>query len=187
MSLKYLGVGLSKTGTTSLWMAMTRLGFKSIQSTYKEAARLNDVVLGTDNRPDFRPIYDDCDFICDLPHAYFFREIGQAYPRLKFILTLRDEDAWYRSMRAHFRKRAKRDYFNMVLHGIVYGGNDFDKLPEFLYKKRFRDWNDTINRVIPPDKLLVMNICDGKDDYATLCPFVERPNPNEGFPHENKT
>ncbi len=143
MSLKYLGVGLSKTGTTSLCKAMTRLGFKSL---HWEPRRLDSVVLGKDNHPDFRK-YEDCDFICDIPHAYFYREIGQAYPGLKFILTVRDEDVWFQSMLKHF-KNSSRDDAEKALHRIVYGG-DVDHLTEFLYKKRFREWNETVKLVIP--------------------------------------
>jgi hypothetical protein len=177
MSLNYLGVGLSKTGTTTLCEAMTMLGFRSLHWAPR---RLDNVILGKDQNPDFK-IYDDCDFICDIPHAYFFREIERAYPALKFILTERDENEWYRSMCDHFCKKAVRDAPEKALHRIVYGGEDFDNLPEFLYKKRFRDWNETIKRIIPPDKLLVMNICDKSDDFHTLCPFVGKPRSKRTF------
>jgi hypothetical protein len=183
MSLKYLGVGLSRTGTKSLCKAMTKLKFRS---RHWEPELLEHVVLGTLNHPNFRK-YDDFDFVCDIPHAYFFREIEQAYPGLKFILTERDEDKWYESMDKHFRKDAARDALAKAIHLMVYGRDDFDNLRPFLYKKRFRDWNDTVKRVIPAEKLLVMDICCGKDGYAALCPFVGTAVLNEDFPHENKS
>jgi Sulfotransferase domain len=145
--LKYLGVGLSRTGTSSLSAAMSRLGFKSL---HWEPERLDGVILGTDNNPNFK-IYDDCDFICDIPHAYFFREIRQAYPGLKFILTERNEEDWYRSIRRHFPDHARKNRENKLLKMIVYG-TTFDENPEFLTKKRFRDWNDTIKHMLTGEK-----------------------------------
>jgi hypothetical protein len=181
MSLKYLGVGLSKTGTTSLFHAMLRLGFKSL---HWEPERLSQVALGNDNQPDFK-IYDDCEFICDIPHAYFYREIGRAYPGLKYILTVRDEEAWFRSMVTHF-KTSSRAEAELALHRIVYGGS-VEQLTEFLYRKRFREWNESVRQTIPAQDLLVMNICDDKDGYAKLCPFVGKAVLDETFPHGNKT
>ena len=84
----------------------------------------------------------------------------------------------------HFKTSA-RDEPELAIHRIVYGGH-VDDLTEFLYKKRFREWNETVKRVIPHDNLLVMNICDGIDGYSSLCPFVEKPILNEKFPHLNK-
>jgi len=86
----------------------------------------------------------------------------------------------------HYGKDARTYPVDKALHRIVYGGEDFKNLPEFLYKKRFRDWNDTVKRVIPSDKLLVMDICRG-DDYVKLCPFVGHPPVDEPFPHEYQT
>jgi hypothetical protein len=199
MSLQCLGVGLSRTGTKSLWKAMSQLGFKSL---HFEPDRLADVILGMNRNPTFKGLYDDCDFICDIPHAYFFRDIEKAYPGLKFILTIRDTDAWYRSMCEHYRKLPDRfrewscgnphkfasDWKQVEeLQRIVYGSGTFWDLPEFLYKKRFRDWNESVRRFIPDkERLLVMDI-PGGDGYEKLCHFLDnRRVPDESFPHENK-
>ncbi len=191
MPLKYLGVGLSKTGTTSLHEALKLLGFKSL---HWEPQRLADVTLGRTVNPDFRR-YDDCDAISDLPHAYFYREIGQAYPDLKYILTIRDEDGWYRSMCKHYRLLGRYLWWwdrrrAAAVQQMVYGSGTypskkgFRELPAFLYKKRFRDWNDDVMRTIPPDRLLVIDICRG-DGWEKLCPFVGKEIPEIPFPHAN--
>ena len=74
--MKILGVGLSKTGTKSLTGALQILGFTTL---HNDRERLNRIIFGEDNSPDFR-IYDDIHVVTDLPSAYFFRELLLAYP-----------------------------------------------------------------------------------------------------------
>ncbi|MFZ5789775.1 MAG: sulfotransferase family protein [Pseudomonadota bacterium] len=181
--MQFLGVGLSKTGTSSLHRAMRILGFKSL---HYDAVRLKNVILGIDNSPDFK-IYDDLDVVSDLPSAFFYKEFARAYPNLKFILTVRDEDEWWVSIRNHYRRhpvRSERDNpFRWHLRHYVYGS----AIPnEFLFKKRFRDHNQAVMATIQADRLLVMNITAG-DGWAALCDFVERPQPRGvPFPVANR-
>ena len=160
------------------------LGFESL---HWEPQILEAVVLGQENNPNFRS-YDHCEFICDILHAYFFQEIGEEYPGLKFILTVRDEQEWYESMCRHFSHQAEKTKREEEIRKIVYG-TSLDDNPKFLLKKRFRDWNDTINRTIPETDLLIMNVCDKvkPDGFPTLCAFVGKPDPGEPFPHQNKS
>ena len=193
MPLIYLGVGLSRTGTTSLHAAMTNLGFRSL---HWEPQRLRAVVHGAESNPSFR-YYDDCDCIFDVPHAYFFKEIGAAYRGLKYILTVRNEDDWFRSIVRHYASLP--DSFSphelweaSELQKLVYGSGSFPeldgfyRLPPFLYKKKFRDWNDHVRASIAPQDLLEIDVCAGQG-WESLCPFVGRPLPDMPFPHENGT
>jgi hypothetical protein len=171
---------------------MNELGFIA---KHWEPQLLADVVLGRNNAPTFK-IYDDCHCITDLPHAYFYREIGRDYPGLKYILTARNEDEWYRSLCEHYdkdlaaREETPAKKVAMELAVIVYGlrMEDFRNRP-FLAKKRFREWNATLKATIPPDDLLVLNVCDlrldgKKDGFDKLCPFVGLPVLNKPFPHK---
>lgn len=189
MTLKYLGVGLSKTGTTSLSAAMTSLG---IRTKHWEPSRLSPVMSGQNKAPRF-DIYDDCECITDIPHAYFYKEIGAAYPDLRYILTVRNEDKWFQSMCKHyaglrhdFTKRQMKLAITSLR--VVYGVPSIEDMPafEFLLRKRFRDWNDSVRRAIPSEKLLVMNICDGLDGWEALCRFLTLDVPAIPFPNENK-
>lgn len=45
--------------------------------------------------PDFPSMYKDVDAVTDLPPAFQFQEIYEAFPDAKVILTIRDsEDVW---------------------------------------------------------------------------------------------
>lgn len=180
--MEIIGAGLSKTGTKSLSRALTTLGLRTM---HNDMQRLSDVLTGTADSPDFRR-YDDVDAVVDLPSAWFFEELLQAYPHAKVILTVRDEDAWWQSIRIHMG-----DTFGMVsreqdplrwdMRCHVYGSAHPQ---EFLYRKRYREHNARVQAVVPADRLLVMNVTAG-DGWEPLCGFLGLPTPREPFPHGN--
>ncbi|HYA65591.1 MAG TPA: sulfotransferase [Burkholderiaceae bacterium] len=99
--MKILGVGLSKTGTASLTAALRTLGFSAL---HYDRVRLNDILDGSNPRPDFHR-YDDVAAVTDIPSAYFYRELLAAYPEAKAILTVRDVESWWRSVSYHVNVR----------------------------------------------------------------------------------
>jgi len=207
--MKILGVGLSKTGTSSLHSALQILGFYGL---HFDRDRLNDILSGKVQQPNFR-CYDDVDVVTDLPSAYFYQELAEAYPDSKLILTVRELEAWWKSVEFHINTRfpvpvstgvraqlaeilqlqrwlktdlwRESDYqkFRRNLRNCVYGSA---VATEFLYKKKYLDHNARVMSEIPPDRLLVMNIPAG-DGWEKLCPFLGVPIPDEPFPHTYKT
>jgi Sulfotransferase domain len=198
--MKVLGVGLGRTGTLSLHRAFQILQFKSI---HYDQIRLTDILDGSNSHPNFRR-YDDVDAVTDIPTAYFYREILEAYPECKAVLTVRDVGSWWKSSIKHNAQdpvaepslwertralvsadtaaRLKRHRFKTNLRNYVYGS----AVPrEFLYKRKFLEYNQRVASEIPPSRLLVMNIPAG-DGWELLCPFLGVPIPSEPFPHENK-
>jgi hypothetical protein len=181
--MKILGVGLSKTGTTSLHRAMIILGFSSI---HYDTERLKDVLDGSNPRPDFRR-YDDIDAVTDLPTAYFYDELLIAYPMCNCILTIRNEDDWWESIRYHVNERyapegGKRTKLNSQVLNYVYGSAEAH---EFLYRKKYREHNERVLAKIPGDRLLVMDLAAG-DGWEKLCPFLGVAIPAALFPHEHR-
>lgn len=180
--MRILGVGLSKTGTTSLHRAFGMLGLRSLHFDDK---RLNDVIDGSNAHPDFRR-YDDVDAVLDIPAACFFEELTAAYPQCKCILTVRDELGWWKSMATHTDRRPvaspEDNRFKWHLRNFVYGSS----APiEFLYRKRYRQHNDRVIQTVPADRLLIMDITAG-DGWEKLCPFLDMDPPSLDFPHQNR-
>ncbi len=201
--MKVLGVGLSRTGTTSLHQALQILGYKSI---HFDRIRLNDIIDGSNPAPNFRR-YDDVDAVVDLPAAYFYRELLQVYPDCKAILTLRDVDSWWRSTRLHFNDRfpvkpsafrtlalktlyrlrlRQSDFdgqlFRARMRTIVYGSAYASK---DSYVKAFIEHNERVQSEVPAERLLVMRVIDG-EGWEVLCPFLGVPIPDVPFPHLNR-
>jgi len=181
MGLKILGVGLSKTGTHSLAAALNHLGYRCL---HWAPERLTDILIGEAKDPHFLR-YDDVDAVVDIPAAHFYREIGEAYPDCKFILTLRDCDDWFEGMVRHVNRVINCHRYNLLMsavHDIVYGCAIPNK---FLYQKAFNDHNRRVVEEIQADRLLKMNIIEG-DGWPPLCGFLNRPIPTIPFPCKEK-
>ncbi len=181
--MKVLGVGLSKTGTTSLYRALSLLGLRSL---HYDDRRLNDVIDGSNAQPDFRR-YDDVDAVLDIPAAVFYDDLLEAYPDCRCILSVRDEDAWWNSIRAHFNDRQPiesraQNPFKWDLRHFVYGSAT---ATEFLFRKRYREHNQRVRERIPAARLLTIDVAAG-EGWEKLCPFLGMEAPAAPFPHQNR-
>jgi hypothetical protein len=204
---KIFGIGLSRTGTSSLNEALEILGYRSIHFPKIMAnsslhAKLNyrlskwgkelgaskplfpDFTHNTKNELVFKqPSEADFDALTDLPTARFYRELDAAFPNSKFILTVRDEESWLRSCSKFFAKENHQFFKWQQLHLDMYGSNRFDSaLFQEAYLNHLKDVKSYFaNR---PNDLLVMNIPNG-DGWEKLCPFLEKSQPEQPFPKAN--
>jgi hypothetical protein len=111
------------------------------------------------------------------PWPLLYRELDDAYPGSKFILTIRDVDEWWASVLTRFGGKSTE------MRAWIYGAGDPEG-HEDLYKKRYEAHNAEVlgyfsNR---PDDLLVFAIANG-EGWDQLCPFLGIPMPSEPFPH----
>ncbi len=161
MSEKIIGIGLSRTGTTSLDHFLKKLGYDS-----------HHYIPTLFGEPDWKTL-EECDAVMDSPIPLMYQEIDQRFPNSKFILTTRNEDDWLTSMKW------------MLTHGKViwnYSSELQDyhiKLYEcFSYKekilrRRFREYHKEIEAYFADrkDDLHVINISEGFDTKA-LCQWL---------------
>src|SRR5215218_7962704 len=107
-TLQVIGAGFGRTGTASLRDAVERLGFGPCDHMrenflHPEQFPLWEAALRrTDaGEPiDWRPLLDGYRVITGWPGGYLWRELSAAHPRAKVILTVRDPERWYDSIRA---------------------------------------------------------------------------------------
>ncbi|TKA71956.1 hypothetical protein B0A55_05384 [Friedmanniomyces simplex] len=114
--LQVLALGLGRTGTESLALALDNLGFGDVYHGWKTAeqpgcyvqwTRLGSAKYSTHhknpsllNRAEFDRVIGHCGAVTDLPTAAFAPEMLRAYPEAKVILNRRrDVDAWYESQK----------------------------------------------------------------------------------------
>jgi hypothetical protein len=145
------------------------------------------VILNPARVPDFR-VYDDVDAVSDLPTAWFYEELMEAYPGLKCIHTVRNEDAWWNSIERHFNVRYKSggpgsDPLRSTLRRWVYGS---EFAVEYLYRRRYREHNERVRQKVPQGQFLEMDVTAGHG-WAELCPFLDVAIPAAAFPHENSS
>ena len=107
MALRVIGAGYGRTGTLSLRTALERLGFAPCEHMINvmenpERFLLWQAALEQKERGgaiDWDPLFAGYSATVDWPGAFFWRELANANPRAKVILTVRDPDRWYDSVR----------------------------------------------------------------------------------------
>lgn len=199
--VKVICAGLPKTGTKSMAAALKILGFSVYDFDEQWAYQKDEFIkaFSTKEMPNFNEMYANCDAITDVPACLFHKEIFQSFPDAKVVLTLRDNaEMWNKSiLKTHEqfnaslgktwsklavmftpsgRKLAK--LWTYVQQRLTLDISDSQKLQEF-----YADYNRDVERCIPSNQLLVMNI---KDGWQPLCSFLGVEVPKDvPWPHEN--
>jgi len=179
--MKIFGIGLSKTGTTSLASALQLLGFRTRDNMGIEVYRAGDISsldLG---------VVDAHDALTDTPIPSFYRELDARYPNSKFILTVRERNAWLQSCKKQFTQKLadKQNEAHRRLFMDLYGTDVFDEEKFARGYHRFVEGVTAYFRDRPGD-LLVLDIAAG-GGWAELCPFLGISQPDIPFPKANVT
>ncbi len=179
--MKIFGIGLSKTGTSSLARALELLGYRTKDNPGLERYEPGDVSC-VDPR-----LLIEYDALTDTPIPSFYRELDKAYPGSKFILTVREREGWLRSCQKQFTEKlaAKQNEAHNRLFLDLYGTTIFDAEKFAAGYERFVSGvlRHFENR---PHDLLVLDIAAG-EGWEKLCPFLGRPVPDLPFPKANVT
>lgn len=179
---KIVGIGLPKTGTTSLGYCFRRLGFK--HRTYDMDLALQAKRNQLDNVIEEARKYEAFE---DWPWFMVYRELDREFPNSKFILTLRKDTATYvTSLRGHHEREGIRTedfvkpYWWDEVFEVEPSAWDYQKSAD-RYERHNRQvleyFADRINK-----DLLVVCWEDG-DGWMKLCNFLNARMPNEQFPH----
>jgi len=190
-SLQVIGAGFGRTGTASLRDALERLGFGPCDHmrenfAHPERFPLWEAALRCKDAGepiDWRPLLDGFRAIMDFPGAYFWRELIAAHPRAKVILTVRDPERWYDSIRATIfaLPDEQRTAVSRELNTRAFN----DRLTDRAHCQAvFTRHNQVVQETVPPERLLVFEV---KDGWEPLCAFLDVPVPEDAsFPRVNE-
>ncbi len=194
MAIQVFGAGVGRTGTFSLKLAINQIGLGPCH--HMEAVLHNMPVqvplwsAAVDGNPNWNAIYDGFDSAVDWPTAAFFRELLEAYPSAKFVLTERNPENWANSFGATIYKLLAdkdqsppemRPWLDMC-SGVIaktgfHPGLDYDGL-----MNAFIAHNEAVRATIPASQLLIYEV---KQGWGPLCEFLDVPAPDEPFPRTN--
>ncbi len=171
-------IGLNKTGTSSLHLALQHLGFRSYHwgsrpayHAVLEAQRDGERLLHHVGEE-----YDAYGDIGTLTVRFDLADLQ--YPGSRFILTMRDVDDWMNSRDRH-ALRNLRDR----RAGLYRGSNV--QIDRELWRAQWDRHNDRVTGWFAGrDDLLVVDLCGG-EGWERLAPFLGRPIPAAPFPHDN--
>ena len=172
---KIFCIGFQKTGTTSLGTALEILGYNVCGVRYD----LVDAIRGNQWEK-IDGVIMQYDAFKDNPWPVIYQSLDEKYPGSKFILTVRDDSAWIKSLVNHFGTTPS------VMQDFIYG-KAYPKGNEELYLNTYRKHNREVLAYFENRKedLLVMDLTHEKD-WNRLCQFLDQPVPPAAFPHENK-
>lgn len=183
---KVFGIGMFKTGTTSLGHALELLGFRA---HYRFMPLLDDLTAYFDLDPEafvphtkqIRQVADDHDALADAPWLYLYRELDRWYPNSRFILTLReDSETLADSEQRHWQQ-----------HGLTKTWRARHEEPptRAMFIERYRRHNAAVLAHFSacPERLLTICWETEPDPWQRLGRFVGRPVPDVPFPHLNRT
>ena len=102
MALQVIGAGLPRTATLSQKLALEKLGLEPCYHMVQVWSAL-DVTEGWARAFQGNADWDEClggyQASVDWPGGFFYKELMKVYPQAKVLLSVRDGDAWARSMR----------------------------------------------------------------------------------------
>ena len=181
---RIFGIGMHKTATTSLHTALGILGFESghWRSAHWAKAIWEEMMTAG------RSMTVERDYaLSDLPIPILFQQLDKGYPGSKFILTVRSESSWLRSIRNHwnpeynkFRHTWNTDPFSHKVHKLVYGQKGFN---EEIFLARYKRHNAEVKDYFKnrPSDLLIMDTEAGAG-WKELCRFLNCGVPSVQYP-----
>ena len=172
---KVICIGMHKTGTTTLGLALLDLGYNVLGAR----TDLADILL-EGKIEETLEVARPYNALQDVPWALLYKELDKKYPNSIFILTERDENNWLNSVLRHFANTY------IPLHEWIYGkgialGNEDIYLEK--YKKHYKEVKEYFKN--KPEDLLIISLSNG-DGWIKLCSFLGHEVPNKKFPYANK-
>jgi hypothetical protein len=179
MTPKIFGIGLPKTGTSTLGRCFEILGYS--KAPYN-LTLINQVAQG--NYSGLEKEIAQYQSFEDWPWPVVYPYLLEHYPEAKFILTLRaDERVWLKSLQKHTSRNAQKnsEYLRQTFFGSPNPWDDEETYLKF-YRQHIMQCTELFKD--KPQQLLLLNWEDG-DNWPELCDFLQVPIPNQDLPHVN--
>lgn len=204
--MKVIGAGLGRTGTDSVKAALELLGFGPCHHMKEMFANPSSIRgwlrAAQEGRPDFVQLLGGFESTVDWPSVFFWRQLVEAYPTAKVLLTVRDPQSWYNSVaetlycsryetidaapsaiREQFLATpALRDQPRLV-ERTIWQGTFHGRFADRAYAiDVYRAHVAAVRDRVPAGRLLEFDVADG---WGPLCAFLGVGVPDESFPRLN--
>ena len=190
MSLRVIGAGLGRTGTTSLLVALRQLLKKPCYhmsevfdneghpEIWKQAAE------GT--LPDWKHLFNEFGATVDWPSAAFWSELSDTFPDALILLSERDSESWWNSSsETIFRLDnipGADDSKRSMLESLFTNKFTLDYLDKDKAIAAYEKHNQFVKESVPADRLLIWNTTEG---WEPICHALDLPVPDTPFPKVN--
>jgi hypothetical protein len=194
--MQVIGAGFGRTGTMSMQAALELLGYrcyhmKEITENPSHLQMWHKLVAGR-AAMDWRSLFARYEATVDFPACVYYRELLEAFPDAKVVLSVRDPNRWFDSFLTlqkttdrfrvfRFIPRARRflDFVDLLLEKVFVLPRDRQRCIEV-----FNRHNSEVQQTVPAGQLLVFQVQEG---WEPLCKFLGHEVPaGVAFPHLNE-
>jgi hypothetical protein len=166
--VKILGVGLNKTGTTSVTKALDILGYKCLHN--------HELITAKYRNNELPGLIDKYDFLCDgFCYTHMLQFLSENYPDAVFLCTQRPMEDWIISRTIH-------DLHARVCWPIVGRNRHIDTK---MYEEIFYQHQQDIQTYLIDKGRNVFDLIVPQLNWKVLCDIFDKPIPKQKFPHGN--
>lgn len=197
--IKIINIGSHKTGTCSLIEALRILGYSHSPEWFysDEETHFNNIIKNENGIKDLCNYITDTEFNLyeDSPYNYkeIYKELYNYNNDFKFILTIREENSWFKSLLQSTQRIPEENLKNNIQLQYLYGD-----VEEINQDKIINIYNERNNKIIDflkeKQNLCVIHLNDDDDivKWQKLTTFLGIPDKfelvkNLKYPYENKT
>ncbi|EXJ71863.1 uncharacterized protein A1O5_04364 [Cladophialophora psammophila CBS 110553] len=211
-----IGLGLSRTGTTSLREALTMLGFGPVHhgvEIYRRPDHRERVIkfmhwlsqhpresetASEEMKKRLRALTRGYRSTMDAPMCDLIPEVVATYPDAKFILTVRDsEESWWRSWNESIGHQLGTGPRRVVYRSLISSVHLLRRMDDLCQEIRIRlerDWGSIKPRMYRMHNQRVRELVpqgrlleyNVKDGWGPLCAFLDVEVPDRPFPKLNE-
>jgi hypothetical protein len=195
MEMRVIGVGMGRTGTNSLKLALEQLLDAPCHHMLEVFANPAQVPLwmeAAEGNPDWPTTFDGYAATVDWPGAAFWRQLVVEYPDAVVLLSRRESaDAWWTSATSTIFEAFTGTtalpppmvpWFETL--GGLLAEHGIDPHDEATSKAGYEQHLAAVRREVPAERLVEWAPGDG---WAPLCEALNLPIPDVPFPHVNTT
>lgn len=175
---KVFGIGFHKTGTSTLGECFRQFGFR--HNGFNPVQFRNYVAGDMDRVIDNASSFDSFE---NWPWALIYRELDEAFPNSRFVLTTRiDTDIWFDSLCGHSKRWKGPTEFRDHVYGCSYPDQSNKDHHVAVYQKHNQDVRDYFT-----GRDCLLEVCwEAGDGWRQLADFLDMPIPDAPLPHKNK-
>ena len=204
--MRLIGAGLPRTATLTQKVALQTLGLTPCHHMVELFADLSQTPRwrqAFEGELSPAELFDGFPAMVDWPGSYYYKELMEAFPEAKVLLSVRSAEGWAKSMRStildslyggeslvfHMSEARRRvdpewDACMGLLQdmwtksGLLNGAETTD---EWMIEA-FNRHTEEVKATVPEERLLVWSPADG---WQPLCAFLELPVPESPLPRIN--
>jgi hypothetical protein len=172
---KVFGIGFQKTGTTTLEVILSRLGYRTAgYHQFRHLAERDGLTL-QELETFALKLASEYDAAKDTPWPLFYKSLDKAYPGSKFIHVTRNPQTWINSAVKDF------GHYPNAIYGVPYPEGYED-----IWLERYNRHNAEVRDYFSghPEDCLFLNLEDGVS-FEVVCGFLDRPLVATGVPKAN--